>query len=176
MLVEQTFGVVHSFAEPLREAIIEIVYPFFEGGRDEVRQWFMDSRKDNAVIPALGVTLRFLLQTLGTKWGRDIVHQEIWVRHTMFKATRSLRSYTTIIDDVRFPNEYDAIRKMGGLLFMIQRPDAPAADTSIGEGLLNDHEFDGVIENSGGLQDLQGAVGALVREHLTHTPDVMDYS
>lgn len=64
-----------------------------------------------------------------------------------------------IITDVRFPNEFDAIKAKGGLIVRVNRP---GYDTSMvahpSETALDGHDFDVVIENNGDLDDLKQKV------------------
>ena len=56
---------------------------------------------------------RFAMQTLGTEWGRDLIASDIWVQ----TAIRRAGDQQTVITDVRFPNEMEAIVKAGGVCF-----------------------------------------------------------
>jgi hypothetical protein len=70
-----------------------------------------------------GKTPRHLMQTLGTEWGRRLVDPEIWI--TLWKrqaeAVMSRRDLV-VADDVRFPNEVEAITALGGEVWRIRRP------------------------------------------------------
>jgi hypothetical protein len=155
MLTEKLFGMTQSFAAPFYDFIIQIAAPFMQGGEQEVREWLRDERKDKALIPGLGVTLRSMLQTIGTNWGRDCVHAQLWTMLAEKKAQQALRSSSVIFDDMRFPNEFEMIKRNGGKCIRIDRPGEARGDTSIGEGLLNNHPFDLNIYNDGTLADLR---------------------
>lgn len=62
-----------------------------------------------------GQTPRFAMQTLGTEWGRDLIASDFWVGTTIRKAG----GRPTVITDVRFPNEMEAVEKAGGVCFGI---------------------------------------------------------
>lgn len=156
MLTERFFGLTQSFAGPFYGFVIEVVAPFFPRGEDEVREWLRDERKDKALVPGLGVTLRSMLQTIGTNWGRKCVHSELWTKLAEQKALKALQSYSVIFDDMRFPNEFEMVKRNGGKCIRIHRPgEGSRGDTSIGEGLLDNHEFDFNVYNNGTLQDLK---------------------
>lgn len=76
---------------------------------------------------------RVFLQRLGTEWGRQRIHPEIWVeawRHAVAAATREqivLGCDLVVADDCRFENEAAAIRAMGGKVVRIERPGAGSA-------------------------------------------------
>jgi hypothetical protein len=42
--------------------------------------------------------------TLGTEWGRDAVHPDLWVRLWAASGPRTSR---VVVEDVRFPNEVE---------------------------------------------------------------------
>jgi hypothetical protein len=156
MLTERLFGMTQSFAAPFYDFIIQIAAPFLPGGEQEVRAWLSDERKDKALIPGLGVTLRSMLQTIGTNWGRQCVHSELWTMLAEQKALKALKSYSVIYDDMRFPNEFEMVKRNGGYCVRVSRPgEGSRGDTSIGEGLLDSHNFDAYITNDGTLEDLK---------------------
>lgn len=158
MLTKRLFGVTHSFADPLYQCVISIAAPFFPEGEAELRRWLADDRKDNQVIPGLGVTLRFMLQTLGTKWGRDLINYDLWTLLAEKKAQKALEanSYSVIFDDMRFPNEFDMVKRNGGRCVRILRHGVGSrGDTRIGEGLLDQHNFDAYVFNNGTLDELR---------------------
>lgn len=73
-----------------------------------------------------GVTPRRAMQTLGTEWGRAL-DPEFWTKQWAAGLTPGADA---VADDVRFPNEADAIRRLGGIVVRIDgiaRRPAPAA-------------------------------------------------
>jgi hypothetical protein len=131
--------------------------------------YFAESEKHN-MIPYLAnkelltgkfkifkLTPRKMLQLIGTECGRFIIHPDIWINALMMDY-RSDSSW--VITDVRFPNEAEAIRSKGGIVLRVQRP---SIMTELNPESLNEHEseraldlyqFDGIINNSGTIQDL----------------------
>ena len=66
------------------------------------------------------------MQTLGTEWGRDQVHPELWIRHAQRRLDNYRRvSVNVVVTDVRFPNEADWLRANGGELWHVLRKTAP---------------------------------------------------
>lgn len=115
------------------------------------------------VVPALGVTVRHLLQTLGTEWGRQCVSSDMWLKVWQAKVQRL--TYV-VVDDVRFPNEADLIRTLGGEVWKVTRCDAEVAQAThmnhASEGSLDAWpHFARYIENNGTLEQLLDAVAAL---------------
>jgi hypothetical protein len=92
------------------------------------------------------MTARELLQFFGTNVMRKM-YAPVWVNATVNKIKQegSLRS---IISDVRFPDEADAIKKAGGKLIKLTR--SVSKDTHASETALDNYtNFDYVIDNSG---------------------------
>lgn len=101
-------------------------------------------------------TGRELMQTLGTEWGRFRIHQDLWT--TVWRAQVRSCAVMVIADDVRFPNEAQAVRDVGGELWCIQSPLGKPAGDHISEGQLGDEPFDVIINNNGTLEQLRTAV------------------
>lgn len=114
---------------------------------------------------------RKLLQWLGTEWGRE-KDPNIWVNIALDKI-RSLRhqnpNVNIYITDLRFPNEFDAIRKAGGITVRILRPEkgdiCGGSTTHLSEiGLIDKPlgEWDHIIENIGTLDEFHEKLDNLI--------------
>jgi hypothetical protein len=141
-----------AFADPLYQCISTIT------GLPVAR--LKDRVVKEAVIPWLGKSPRQLLQSLGTEWGRDSVHPEIWIRIAMERAGQHLSvGRCVVIADVRFNNEAQAIVDAGGEVWRVKRPgwrcladDAAAHQSEAG---VSDHLIARTIDNSGSLDALR---------------------
>jgi hypothetical protein len=102
---------IMSFAEPLKK-MLEVI-----GVSQEI---MADPKLKNEALPWLGVTPRFMLQTLGTEWGRDMVHNQIWLK-VMNRKLASSKAGLVLIDDCRFQNEADLIRSRAGVVIELYR-------------------------------------------------------
>lgn len=95
-------------------------------------------------------TPRSLMQYLGTDWGRNLIHPNIWINSTI----KDIGENNALITDVRFPNECRAIRENNGLLIRVLRDtnlkDIHSSETSID----NWKDYDYVIRNFGTLDEL----------------------
>jgi hypothetical protein len=70
-----------------------------------------------------------------------------------------------VIDDVRFQNEAEMIKKMGGEMWKIIRPSAVNSESHQSEGGLDDWDgFDQVVENSGTIHDFRATLNALIAQ------------
>lgn len=118
------------------------------------------------------MTVRELLQKLGTEAMRDGLHENVWV-NALFADYNP--GYTIspldvdnqppdnwIITDMRFPNEMDAIYKREGFTIRVVRP-GTSVGTHPSETALDDKHFDYEIVNSGTIENLID----MVREILT---------
>lgn len=101
-----------SFATPIKEALNEIF-------GWSMREWNDREWKETPRTEAGGRSPRYLAQTLGTEWGRDLVSPDLWVSVAIERARRS--PLPVVISDVRFPNEVDALREAGGVIIKIVR-------------------------------------------------------
>ncbi|WP_371671253.1 hypothetical protein OG985_28705 [Streptomyces sp. NBC_00289] len=105
--------------------------------------------------------VRVYLQRLGTEGGRDNLGEDVWV-DALFRDFESWGP--TVITDVRFPNEADAIRARGGLVVAIERPDLTTVGEPghVSENALAGYLFDDVIRNDGSLAQLHDRVMQLI--------------
>lgn len=65
------------------------------------------------------------MQTLGTEWGRRMIGEDFWAKLAI-RNIRSLqdrnRYQNIVVDDLRFPNEVEAIILLGGVIWTIYDP------------------------------------------------------
>lgn len=168
MLVGRGFEAV-SFADPIYRAASVIT--------GMTMQEMKDREKKEAPIPWLGKSPRQILQTLGTEWGRQMIHEDIWI---MLCMNRCFGVANVVITDVRFDNEAEAIRQNGGVLVKIVRSAAGlggdtgrhASESGVSEHLIHER-----LRNDGTIDDLAAEVNALLcrlrrREHR-HQPAVV---
>ena len=148
LLVEEFGFVRYSFAEPIKEWVLSLVEPLgveprhIFGANEKTKQ--ADMSEPLEMLPwqvrSLRWTGRSLLEYLGTDVGRAI-HPDVWVQrfvHTYNKVRVDVPGFEgntprVVITDVRYPNEFAAIRKLGGVIWRT-RLDV--------EHELIEHEFD----------------------------------
>lgn len=118
--------------------------------------------KDRIAHAHLGKTTRELLQTLGTEWGRNMVHPDIWVIEA--QQAFMVDGPGMVISDIRFANEAYWVRQTGGKVIHIQRHGAPIVNSHASEnGVQFVAGVDWIIDNDGTLADLRAAVSVLFR-------------
>lgn len=101
-----------------------------------------------------GRTPRHAMITLGTEWGRDLIGPSIWSRAWERRAAWALAGGANVLtEDLRFPNEYDAVRRLGGLVLRVLRPGVVAGEHESEAHALS---FPADIQcyNDGNLDDL----------------------
>lgn len=115
-------------------------------------------------------TPRMLFQLIGTEVGREMLHYDIWVNSLMkqYDVVNNISVSTKwLIPDVRFENEYAAIKKRNGIIINIIRPcttcgvyinqfcsDAYHSPKHKSETYLENYHFDYIIYNSGNIEYL----------------------
>ena len=141
----------YGFADPIRAMLraglgIDFAAPDFE-------------QKKERHVAHLNTSPRRLMQTLGTEWGRELVHRDIWVR----EAQQALmeRGPGMVIADLRFENEADWVRAIDGLVVHVWRDIAPHVGAHASERGIEIRSGDAVIANNGTLAELRDRVRAL---------------
>jgi hypothetical protein len=113
------YGFAHYyFAKPLKDMLTAMGFPESE---------YQTTEQKEAVIPGLGCSYRHLAQTLGTEWGRSLIHREIWIklaerRWEQVKAAMTVDSFAPngmVITDCRFDNEAMWVRGAGGIVIHV---------------------------------------------------------
>lgn len=130
-----------SFADPIKAMLAE-------GLGLDCNQLHGD-RKGEA-DPRYECTPRHIMQTLGTEWGRQLIHPDVWVR-AMAPRVKGRR---VIIADVRFPNEAAFVRERGVLVHLEGRGGIEGGHRS--EQPLERLPGDLVVRNDGDTSELYG--------------------
>lgn len=116
---------------------------------------------------------RKLLQLIGTEWGRNSVSETIWLDLWKREVEYMSENYPGTIlvsDDVRFDNEADLIRSMGGSVIQIVS-DKQRTDTKAGiaghasETGVDLNKIDYILENNGSIEDLKSSLFAFNHEN-----------
>lgn len=143
-------------ASPVKGLGIEFLMNF--GYSREEAEDLCFNRKE-FIIPQINKSVRYILQTIGTEWGRNCIKQSLWVDIMLEKIKLKNRA---VIDDVRFPNEADAIKSVGGLMWKVIRPSLSLCEAHASEGALDSYEFDCVIFNDGSINELYRQIDQLI--------------
>jgi len=153
-----------SFATPLKRMAVEL---FRSAGfsDDEVRAMLHGNLKE-VPVPALGnQTPRYIMQRLGTEFGREMIAPNLWVDIAMKRAqTLREQGFFVVFDDMRFPNEAEAIKAAGGKIIKIDRPCANLTGAHASEGALSDWNFDRILTNDRTLYELEKQAALLDKD------------
>lgn len=164
-----------GLADPMKRFVGEVFDFTYE------QLWGPSARRE-AIDPRWGKTPRELLQTLGTEWGRNMGHPDVWVRHLVRKANQILdagRKRGIVVTDVRFENELRVLAGAGAHVIRIlrpqTRPEASDGATAAAWSIASQHAsevaldglpttaFDAVIHNVSSLADFEAQVRVLVK-------------
>lgn len=101
--------------------------------------------------PIQKMTVRELLQKLGTDALREGLHNNVWVNALLADYNENSN---WLVTDTRFPNEAEAIKNLGGVVLRIERSTCQLG-THPSETALDHYTFDYVIHNNGSKEDLE---------------------
>ena len=88
-----------AFADPLRFMIERLLHS--AGYSYNEIHWFLNEGKEQD-IEVIGASYRHLARTLGTEWGRNLIHPELWLKIAEQKFIHT--DPPICVDDVRFLN------------------------------------------------------------------------
>lgn len=138
------------------------------------RVGYVEAKKNSEV--------RRLLQVLGTEVGREMIDPNVWVD----MARRDIEGYldsgrSVVITAVRFPNEIEMIRALGGTTVWIERAvEARGASEAVSghasEQSVSADDFEYVIENNSTIAELWARGDELleVLEPITRISEVRE--
>lgn len=139
----------------------------FDACYSNLLNWFETAIRQPTITP------RFVLQTLGTEFGRS-VSEDIWIDCGLKRAHQALtEGKWAVIKDIRFLNEARKLRQLGCEVWRINRPnlDNKAVDSAGVSGHASESEqkspeMDSLVSkellNSGTLDDLYANVSTLI--------------
>lgn len=149
-----TYGMEsYAFADPIKSMLTGVFGDLFRDGDRE------------APIDWLGKSPRQLMQTLGTEWGREVVHPDLWVlvADQMWKKYQEIGwGAGVVLSDVRFRNEAEWVLSQGGLLISLSRDGVAAVATHVSEQNIPFDLANVSLENNGTVEELAAAVTATV--------------
>lgn len=170
-----------SFADKVKDgasAIFGWDRALLEGDTDRSRLW--REKEDEFWTNETGssVTPRLVLQLLGTDCMRYGFYDGIWVS-LVKKHMVENPHHNYVIPDVRFPNEMNMIREMGGEVWQVRRGELPEwfssaiLDNTTGSNLMDGQDvhvsewkwidsndkFDQIVYNDSTLEELEKQVG-----------------
>lgn len=117
--------------------------------------------------PITGKTPRKIMQLLGTEFGRETLHPELWLRIALSTMRKmECNGIVPIITDVRFENEAEFVRSHGGTLIHVVNPETVSrTDAHASENGVAFVEGDILFTNdkTAGLQPIMDFAARLIR-------------
>lgn len=157
-LVETHGFVKVAFATPIKAMTVAMLQAAGIPDDEITARVFGDCKEE--IIPQLGVSSRQIQQQIGEA-GRKL-NPDLW-RDIGLSAAQVQRDQgnSVVIDDMRFPNEYEGVLEAGGEPYRIVRPDAEVTVAHESEGGL---DLVHMVElwNIGSPEYLLGMVSALL--------------
>ena len=160
--VAQYLATEHGFARrhikaPISSVVWTLLYEagVGESGLDWIK--YTDGELKNDPIPQLGGRSgRDLQQFLGTEFGRNFIHPDIWLDIWSAWAAQHPK---VVQESVRFANEAERC----DVVWEVRRPGYEALNGHVSEALPA--EADVVIENAGGVEELYYAVDRILADY-----------
>lgn len=111
-----------SLATPLKMALAAI-FSYAGYSQKDITEKLNGKLKESQ-DPILGYTPRFLMQTLGTEWGRNVLGDSWWINLATAKIQKlseenSDKDIIVIVDDIRFENEIEWIKMNNGKIIAL---------------------------------------------------------
>lgn len=163
-----------------KESVLPEVWWYYNLGNNDIRpRWSFKNNSDNMICESrylVKTTPRLLLQLMGTECGRNIIHPDVWVNSLMseyvekfpqvYNPKALLRLPNWLITDMRFSNEFDAVKeKNGKTVTIIGKHDFTKEELNAmhsSETSLLDHSFDYIIKNTKDLLYLEDQVNEVL--------------
>lgn len=150
----------------------EVVLVKFAQPLYDMQEMIYDRIKSVHVRPETFIKDRKLLQWLGTDWGRDSISKSIWVDIWKAEVQKNIEAGKLVVcDDVRFDNEAEVVKGMGGTIVRIlssrtgERIDLNAGIKNHASEAGVAHEFvDVIIENNSTLEDYKTSLAYLCKK------------
>jgi len=131
-------------SEPLNEAALKLDpwilldKSIYITGEDETYRWGEEGSwvKYSTLIQVVGYTeakvqaeVRKFLQMLGTEVGRQMIGENTWVDIAAKKITELREAgHPVVITGIRYPNEIEMVKNLGGHTVWIERPEPKEDD------------------------------------------------
>lgn len=160
MILTEYGGYRYSLADPIR-AMLKA------GLGIDMNDLYWQERKEEPIPAFGGKSPRQMMQWLGTEWGRQLVHDDLWI--TLATQQLANRGAGMIVPDVRYENEARWVRRFG-LLIHIVRPGVTPVNAHISENGVSYEAGDRTIFNDGSLADLQNHIREILGGAETGEP------
>jgi energy-coupling factor transporter ATP-binding protein EcfA2 len=149
-------GVVTSFSHPIKMMLFDLVT--FQGcSPDITARMIYGDLKETPSEYLGGRTPRYAMQTLGTEWGRNLLHTDLWIAAWKRNLGSIVDQHDVIVDDLRFLSEEKAVRTFrNSVIIRIARKDDKTAGDHSSEKEYTRICVDVMITNDSTPEDMYG--------------------
>lgn len=154
------------FADPLKN-MLRTLMRARGATREEIEEYIEGDLKEEPNPFLSGNTSRWAMQSLGTEWGRNLLHDDFWIHAAQDRlAVLHKQGLSAVFTDVRFPNEVDFVKRNNGILIKVKRPgfEVPASHES--ELYIKEIQANVEIVNNGTIDQLAEALMRELHEWL----------
>lgn len=148
---------IRKFADGVRD-VARVLAP---GVRLETWEDKLKNMPPEWSTDGIPMTVREFLQKVGTEAMRDGLHKNVWVNYLMSKYVPTGFTHSQpftypnwLITDVRFLNEWAAIRSNGGVIVRVDRAGVGAVNSHASESYVSVMVADYVVDNSFTFREL----------------------
>jgi hypothetical protein len=153
-LVEQHGYTLVKFAGPLKDMLRAI-------GLGEGDIEGADKELSNSLL--CDKSPRHAMQTLGERWGRECIGEDFWINLWRDSVDRIVSAAGRVVcDDLRYPNEAKAIRRLGGDIYKIEGRGGIAGG-HVSEKGCGDEDL--TVANTGSVDELYGKIEEALRRY-----------
>jgi dephospho-CoA kinase len=157
-----------GFADPLKDGLCTML--------GMTRKELEKIKEDKTVLPGIGQTARYMMQTLGTDWGRNMVNPDLWLMlagKRIMQMMQDIDKSRVVVSDVRFINEAVLIRDLCGIVVFIDSKSRTQDRLSQEESSHESESYlkciyersDVIVDNNGTMLSLHGRLDDLLRSN-----------
>lgn len=142
----------YSFAGPLKDAS-SILFNF-------THEQLYDPKEKEVIDDRWGKSPRQILQWLGTDVLRAHITEDFFTEHMKQRIEKTEKSI--VITDIRFDNEAELVKSMGGIVIKIERSEAEGSGTKHSEHAtekgISEQLIDFTVNNDGTIEEFYNKV------------------
>ena len=153
----QRFGYIRvPFAETLK-LMIRVMLEDAGYTANEIHRLENGDKKE--LMPFFNCDLRHLYTTLGTEWGRMLIHPDLWIKVWTAKVMKlNACGKRVVVEDVRFLNEIKTVLSRQGIMMRIDREGTQKINHLSEAMTPMDSDFAITIVNNHTLEDFEQAI------------------
>jgi len=106
--------------------------------------------------------VRMLLQNVGVA-AREVIAEDIWIISALANVGVDDK---IVIADVRFENEAEILKSLGGQIWRVKRLGVEAVNRHISETQMDGYKVDQIFINNGTIEDLENLIQTRMRNAI----------